>query len=61
MTSMACVFAGGGIIEMHIGGEIEVSGYIQANAKTPGADTLSGGGSGGSILIFTTNYTGMIE
>lgn len=53
------MYTGGGILEMHVGGTLEVSGYIQANALDVNTTTsYSGGGSGGSILIFTTNFTG---
>ena len=54
---------GGGKIEMHVAGTLEVSGFVQANSEdvqdlTSGQYAYSGGGSGGSIYVMTGNFTG---
>ena len=48
---------------MYVNGDLEVSGYVQANSLdvedlTNGQYEYSGGGSGGSILIRTGNFSG---
>ncbi len=54
-TSLAGGGAGGGLIRMHVGGTLTVSGSIQALGSTV---TSAGGGSGGSIAITCATLTG---
>ena len=62
-TTFVSVTPGGGKIEIEVAGGLEVSGYIQANSLdvedlTAGQYQYSGGGTGGSIMIHTGNFTG---
>jgi hypothetical protein len=54
--------SGGGIIHMEIAHTLAVDGYIKANSENTISASTNGasGGSGGSILIQTFNFTGML-
>ena len=50
------VFSGGGSLWWQVGKHIHLDGLI--SSKGQGATSNSGGGSGGSVLVETTNITG---
>lgn len=52
--------SGGGMLHWRIGQEIELDGLVTLHGGD-GSGTSAGGGSGGSILIETTNFTGYGE
>ena len=52
--------SGGGMLHWRIGQEIELDGLVTLRGRS-GSGTNAGGGSGGSILIETTNFTGYGE
>ena len=52
--------SGGGMLHWRIGQEIELDGLVTLRGGD-GSGTSAGGGSGGSILIETTNFTGYGE
>ena len=52
--------SGGGMLHWRIGQEIELDGLVTLRGRD-GSGTSAGGGSGGSILIETTNFTGYGE
>ena len=49
---------GGGKIHLHISGTLAVDGFIKANSFKMQGSSLGGGGSGGSVLVYTSNFTG---
>ena len=48
---------GGGVVELTVKKTLTVDGYIRANSEDVKA-SLASGGSGGSVLIRTQNFTG---
>ena len=53
------LIAGGGVIHMEVQHTLAVDGYIKANSENTGSNSNgASGGSGGSIIIETHNFTG---
>ena len=56
---MDYIQTGGGILDIEVIDTLKVDGYILANSRDLVGDRIGGsGGSGGSILIRTGNFTG---
>ena len=47
---------GGGVITLHVSGELRIDGWIEADGQASGG--MTGGGSGGSVLVTTSSLRG---
>lgn len=49
---------GGGILLINIGGHFQLDGLLESSGQPASAGSNAGGGSGGSILVYTERFSG---